>query len=82
MRTKYYAQAANRRRLRLRQRAAGLHRLRPDLGEEVRRRGPADRRRRHQVAGRCTIVHRALAKLFEDRGVELLRTYQLNFAAT
>src|SRR3954453_842678 len=25
------------------------------------------------------IVHRALAKLFEDRGVELLRTYQLNF---
>jgi myo-inositol-1-phosphate synthase len=24
-------------------------------------------------------VHRALAKLFEDRGVELLRTYQLNF---
>ena len=27
----------------------------------------------------ATIVHRALAKLFEDRGVELLRTYQLNF---
>ena len=24
-------------------------------------------------------MHRALAKLFEDRGVELLRTYQLNF---
>ena len=27
----------------------------------------------------ATIIHRALAKLFEDRGVELLRTYQLNF---
>jgi myo-inositol-1-phosphate synthase len=27
----------------------------------------------------ATIVHRALAKLFEDRGVELMRTYQLNF---
>ncbi len=27
----------------------------------------------------ATIVHRSLAKLFEDRGVELLRTYQLNF---
>ncbi|MEV0647976.1 inositol-3-phosphate synthase [Phytomonospora sp. NPDC050363] len=27
----------------------------------------------------ATIVHRELAKLFEDRGVELLRTYQLNF---
>jgi myo-inositol-1-phosphate synthase len=30
----------------------------------------------------ATIVHRALAKLFEDRGVELLRTYQLNFGGT
>jgi myo-inositol-1-phosphate synthase len=27
----------------------------------------------------ATIIHRTLAKLFEDRGVELLRTYQLNF---
>lgn len=27
----------------------------------------------------ATIVHRQLARLFEDRGVELLRTYQLNF---
>ncbi|HEX6403537.1 MAG TPA: inositol-3-phosphate synthase [Pseudonocardiaceae bacterium] len=26
-----------------------------------------------------TITHRALAKLFEERGAELLRTYQLNF---
>ncbi|MEU7748970.1 inositol-3-phosphate synthase [Nonomuraea sp. NPDC049158] len=26
----------------------------------------------------ATITHRVLAKLFEDRGVELLRTYQLN----
>src|SRR6201990_298476 len=28
---------------------------------------------------RATITHRVMAKLFEDRGVELLRTYQLNF---
>ncbi|HEU0127801.1 MAG TPA: inositol-3-phosphate synthase, partial [Pseudonocardiaceae bacterium] len=27
----------------------------------------------------ATITHRVLAKLFEDRGVQLLRTYQLNF---
>ncbi len=27
----------------------------------------------------ATIIHRSLVKLFEDRGVELLRTYQLNF---
>ncbi|HEU5473069.1 MAG TPA: inositol-3-phosphate synthase [Actinophytocola sp.] len=27
----------------------------------------------------ATITHRVLAKLFEDRGVELMRTYQLNF---
>jgi len=27
----------------------------------------------------ATIVHRVLAKLFEDRGIELERTYQLNF---
>jgi myo-inositol-1-phosphate synthase len=27
----------------------------------------------------ATITHRVVAKLFEDRGVELLRTYQLNF---
>jgi myo-inositol-1-phosphate synthase len=27
----------------------------------------------------ATIVHRGLARLFEERGVEVLRTYQLNF---
>ena len=27
----------------------------------------------------ATITHRVMAKLFEDRGVDLLRTYQLNF---
>src|ERR671928_2221794 len=27
----------------------------------------------------ATITHRVLAKLFEDRGVQLVRTYQLNF---
>jgi myo-inositol-1-phosphate synthase len=30
----------------------------------------------------ATITHRVMAKLFEDRGVELLRTYQLNFGGT
>src|SRR6201992_981177 len=30
----------------------------------------------------ATITHRVLAKLFQDRGVELLRTYQLNFGGT
>ena len=42
----------DRRRLRVRQRAAGLHRLRPGVGAEVHRRRPADRRRRHQEPGR------------------------------
>ena len=40
----------DRRGLRLRQRAAGVHRLRPGVGAEVHRRRAADRRRRHQVA--------------------------------
>ena len=44
-------------------RAAGL----PIVGDDI----------KSQVG--ATIVHRLLAKLFEDRGVELLRTYQLNF---
>ncbi|HEX7658906.1 MAG TPA: inositol-3-phosphate synthase [Pseudonocardiaceae bacterium] len=44
-------------------RAAGL----PILGDDI----------KSQVG--ATITHRVLAKLFEDRGVELLRTYQLNF---
>jgi myo-inositol-1-phosphate synthase len=43
--------------------AAGL----PIIGDDI----------KSQVG--ATIVHRMLAKLFEDRGVELLRTYQLNF---
>jgi myo-inositol-1-phosphate synthase len=43
--------------------AAGL----PILGDDI----------KSQVG--ATITHRVLAKLFEDRGVELLRTYQLNF---
>jgi len=43
--------------------AAGL----PIIGDDI----------KSQVG--ATIVHRTLAKLFEDRGVELLRTYQLNF---
>src|SRR6266702_1235122 len=43
--------------------AAGL----PIIGDDI----------KSQVG--ATITHRVLAKLFEDRGVELLRTYQLNF---
>ncbi len=42
----------DRRGRRLRQRAAGLHRLRPGVGREVRGRRRADHRRRHQVPGR------------------------------
>ncbi len=42
----------DRRQGRVRQRAARLHRLRPGVGPEVHRRRGADRRRRHQVAGR------------------------------
>jgi myo-inositol-1-phosphate synthase len=44
-------------------RAAGL----PIVGDDI----------KSQVG--ATITHRVMAKLFEDRGVELLRTYQLNF---
>src|ERR1700728_4184813 len=44
-------------------RAAGL----PIIGDDI----------KSQVG--ATITHRVFAKLFEDRGVELLRTYQLNF---
>ena len=40
----------DRRRRGLRQRAAGLHRLRPGVGQEVRGRRRPDHRRRHQVA--------------------------------
>ena len=70
----------DRRRGGVRQRAAGLHRLRPGLG---RRSSPTPGVPivgddiKSQVG--ATITHRVMAKLFEDRGVELLRTYQLNF---
>ena len=41
--------------------------------------GVPDRRRRHQKSQvGATITHRVMAKLFEDRGVTLDRTYQLN----
>ena len=43
--------------------AAGL----PIIGDDI----------KSQVG--ATIIHRALARLFEERGVELQRTYQLNF---
>ena len=76
---KFYAQCAIDAGRRLRQRAAGVHRLRPRVGREVRGR-PASRSSAttssRQVG--ATITHRVLAKLFEDRGVALDRTYQLN----
>lgn len=28
----------------------------------------------------ATIIHRALAKLFEDRGIKITKSYQLNYA--
>ena len=43
----------DRRRCGVRQRAAGVHRVRPGVGQEVHRRRRADRRRRHQEPGRC-----------------------------
>ena len=69
-----------RRRRRLRQRHPGVHRLAtpsgpqkfddagvPIVGDDI----------KSQVG--ATIVHRILARLFEDRGMALDRTYQLNF---
>ena len=49
---KFYAQCAIDAERRVRQRAAGVHRLRPGVGGEVHRGRRADRRRRHQVPGR------------------------------
>ena len=68
-----------RRRRRLRQRHPGVHRLRPRVG---RRSSPTPACPivgddiKSQVG--ATIVHRILARLFEDRGMVLDRTYQLN----
>lgn len=42
----------HRRRLRLRQRTAGLHRQHARMGRQVHRRRPADHWRRHQISGR------------------------------
>ena len=66
----------DRRGRRVRQRAAGLHRLRPGLGEEFADAGlPVIGDVKSQVG--ATITHRVM-KLFEDRGAVLDRTYQLN----
>ena len=76
---KFYAQCAIDAGVGLRQRAAGLHRLRPRCGPRSSR-TPASRSSAttssRQVG--ATITHRVMAKLFEDRGVALDRTYQLN----
>ena len=63
----------------LRQLHPGVHRLRSAVGGGVRpRRGiPIVGDDIKSQLG-ATIVHRVLAKLFADRGIELERTYQLN----
>ena len=77
---RHYAQACLDAGVGVRERDPRLHRERPRVGGEV-----------HRGAGipivgddiksqvGATIVHRILTRLFEDRGVELDRTYQLNF---
>ncbi len=76
---KFYAQCAIDAKVRLRQRPPGVHRRHPGVG----RRSSSDAGVpivgddiKSQVG--ATITHRVLAKLFEDRGVILDRTYQLN----
>ena len=64
----------------LRQRHTGVHRQRPGVG----RRSSATPACRSSVTtsrarSGSTIAHRVLARLFEDRGLALDRTYQLNF---
>ena len=65
-------------RMRVRELHSRLHRPRGVLAGPLRAGRFADRGRRHQVAGRRTIVHRVLTNLFKDRGVRLERTSQLN----
>jgi myo-inositol-1-phosphate synthase len=68
----------HRRRRGLRQRAPGVHRLRPRVGRKFEEAGVpiVGDDIKSQVG--ATITHRVMAKLFEDRGVVLDRTYQLN----
>ena len=77
---RHYAQCAIDAGVGVRELPAGVHRLRRRVGEEVRA-TPACRSSAttssRQVG--ATITHRVLTKLFEDRGVKLDRTYQLNF---
>ena len=75
---KFYAQCAIDAGVALRQRPAGVHRLRPRVGGQVHRAGVpiVGDDIKSQVG--ATITHRVLAKLFEDRGVQLDRTMQLN----
>ena len=63
----------------VRQRAARVHRVRPALGRKFTDAGVPIIGDDIKSQVGATITHRVLAKLFEDRGVELLRTYQLNF---
>jgi myo-inositol-1-phosphate synthase len=68
----------DRRRRRLRQRPAGLHRRHPEWAKKFEDAGVpiVGDDIKSQVG--ATITHRVLAKLFEDRGVTVDRTYQLN----
>ena len=70
----------DRRRRRVRELPAGVHRLRRRSG---RRSSPTRACRSSATTSSArsgaTITHRVLTKLFEDRGVKLNRTYQLNF---
>ena len=70
--------SAHRRRRRLRQRPAGLHRRHPEWAKKFEDAGVpiVGDDIKSQVG--ATITHRVLAKLFEDRGVTVDRTYQLN----
>ena len=77
---KYYAQCRDRRGRRLRELPAGFIASDPEWAQEVRA-TPACRSSATTSRARsgATITHRVLTKLFEDRGVKLNRTYQLNF---
>jgi myo-inositol-1-phosphate synthase len=68
----------DRRRRRLRQRPAGVHRSDPEWAKKFEDAGVpiVGDDIKSQVG--ATITHRVMAKLFEDRGVTLDRTYQLN----
>ena len=77
--TKWYVEQALQAGVALRQLHPGLHRARGLLEQALREGRPADRRRRHQVAGRRDDRPPPCSRASSDeRGVQLERTYQLN----